>query len=69
MAFQMGRFAETLSNPDAIRPSRSNSDVRLYYRRYPDLRGRNRYVCVVVKRGTEHSVILTAYLGRKIKGD
>ena len=69
MAFQMHRFAETLAGPDAIRLSRSSPALQLYYRFHQDLRGRNRYVCLVVKRGRSDSFILTAYLDRKIKGD
>ncbi|MDE2999525.1 MAG: PBECR2 nuclease fold domain-containing protein [Gemmatimonadota bacterium] len=68
MAFQMHRFSETLARPDVVRPSGSNQTVHLYYRLYPDLRGRNRYLCLVVKRSTSYSFILTAYLARKIKG-
>ena len=69
MAFQMHRFAETLATPDAVRPSRSSPAVRLYYRLYPDLRGRNRYMCLVVKGEADHSFILTGYLARSIKGE
>ena len=69
MAFQLHRFAETLASPDAVSPSRSSPAVRLYYRLYPDLRGRNRYICLVVKRETGYSFILTAYLDRRIKGE
>ena len=69
MAFQLHRFAETLASPDAVSPSRSSPAVRLYYRLYPDLRGRNRYICVVVKRETGYPFILTAYLDRRIKGE
>ena len=69
MAFQLHRFAETLSGPDAVRPSKSSPTVELYYRLYPDLRGRNRYVCLVVKRESSYSFILTAYLDRRIKGE
>ena len=68
MALQMHRFAETLASPDAVRPSMSNPTVQLYYRLYPDLRGMNRHVCLVVKRETDYSFILTSYLGRSIKG-
>ena len=68
MAFQLHRFAETLARPDAVRPSRSSTAVQLYYRLYPDLRGRNRYICLVVKRETDYSFILTGYLARSIKG-
>ena len=69
MAFQLHRFAETLARPDAVSTSRSNPEVHLYYRRYPDLRGRNRYVCLVVKKERTYSFILTAYLDRRIKGE
>ncbi len=69
MAFQVHRFAETLAEPDAIAPSRTREGVRLYYRMYPDLRGRNRYVCIVVKQERGYSFILTAYLDRRIKGE
>ena len=69
MAFQLHRFAETLDSPDAVRPSRSNPAVRLYYRLYPDLRGRNRYMCLVVKGEAGYSFILTGYLARSIKGE
>ena len=65
MAFQLHRFAETLASPDAVSASRSNPAVKLY----PDLRGRNRYLCLVVKRETGYSFILTAYLDRRIKGE
>lgn len=69
MAFQMHRFPETLGSPDAVRPSRSSPAVHLYYRLYPDLQGRNRYICLVVKREADYSFILTAYLARSIKGE
>ena len=69
MAFQMHRFAETLASPDAVRPSRAGPAVQLYYRLYPDLRGRNRYICLVVKEERGYSFILTAYLSRSIKGE
>ena len=69
MAFQLHRFAETLASPDAVISSRSSQTVRLYYRLYPDLRGRNLYICLVVKRETNYSFILTGYLTRSIKGE
>ena len=69
MAFQLHRFAETLASPDAVRPSSSSPAVQIYYRLYPDLRGRNRYICLVVKREDDYSFILTGYLSRSIKGE
>lgn len=69
VAYQMHRFADTLARPDAITISRSNTAVKLYYRLFPDLRGRSRYLCLVVKRQRTHSFILTGYLDRRIKGE
>ena len=69
MASHLHRFAETLANPDAVATSSSGPAVQLYYRLYPDLWGRNRYVCLVVKRESSYSFILTAYLDRRIKGE
>ena len=69
MALQMHRFAETLARPDAVRPSKSSPAVQLYYRLYPNLRGRNRYIRLVVKRESSYSFVLTAYLSRSIKGE
>lgn len=68
MAFQLHRFAETLASPDAVIPSRSGPGVHLYYRLYPDEWGRNRYLCLVVKRGADDSFVLTGYLSRGIRG-
>ena len=69
MAHQLHRIRPTLAEPDAVTTSTSNQSVRLYHRLYQDLRGRNRYVCLVVKRQRDHSFILTGYLSRRIKGD
>lgn len=69
MKHQLQRIAPTLAEPHAVTTSRSNRSVWLYHRLYPDLRGRNRYVCLVVKRRRDYSFILTGYLSRRIKGD
>ena len=42
MAFHMHRFEETLTSPDAVRLPKFDPQVRLYYRLYSDLQGRNR---------------------------
>ena len=69
MAFQMHRLAETLASPNAVMPSRSSPAVQLNYRLYPDLRGRNGYIRLVVKKERTYSFILTGYLARSIKGE
>ena len=48
---------EALRIPEEIRPSRSDKDVYLFYRReHP-----NRWVCVVVKRLDGDGFVITAY--------
>jgi len=69
MAFQLHRFAETLAGLDEVKPSRSSPAVHLYYGLYPDLRGRNRYICLEVKRERTYSFILTGYLARSTRGE
>ena len=69
MAFQLHRFSETFASPDAVKPSRSSLTAQLYFRLYTDLRGRNCHVFLVVMRSTGYTFILTAYLGRRIKGE
>ena len=69
MAFQMHRFGKTLRQPDAKRASKSNPSVQIYYRLYSDLRGRNRYLCLEVKKDGKGTKILTGYLSRRIKGE
>ena len=67
--FRLHRVAETLAEPDAVRPSRSSPTVNLYYRLYTDLRGRNRYICLVVKKERTYAFVLTGYLAQSIKGE
>ena len=67
MARQLPRFGETLAEPDTITTSSSGPDVRLYYRLYPDPRGRRRYICLVVKRMPDYSFVITGYPARNIR--
>ena len=69
MAFQLRHIEETLERPDAIRESKSDQSVTLYYRLYDDRQGRERHLCLVVKRDEDRSFILTGYLTRRISGD
>lgn len=68
MGRHLHRIAETLADPDAVMTLESSPGLRLYHRLYPDLRGRRRYICLVVRRMTGYSFIVTAYPDRKIKG-
>lgn len=68
MGRQLHRFAETLADPDAVTTPATRPDTRLYYRLYPDLPGRRRYLCLVVRKMQDYSFIVTGYPDRKIKG-
>lgn len=68
VARQLHRFAETLAEPDAVTMSSTRPNTHHYYRLYPDLQGRRRYLCLVVRRMQDYSFIVTAYPDRKIKG-
>ena len=69
MAFHLPRIGPTLEEPDAIRTSRTDGMVSLYYRRYGALPQRTRYMCLVVRRQRNYSNIPIGYLSRAIKGE
>ncbi len=48
---------EALNNPDAIRRSRSDEDVLLFYR----VERPGRWMCAVVRRSGEGAFLITAY--------
>ena len=68
VAYSLGRFEETLTEPHAKRPSKSDLAVVLYYRIVPTREGRFLYLCLVVKHETESGFILTGYLSSSIRG-
>ena len=68
MAPQLHRLAETLADPDAVTGSATRPNTRFYYRLYPDLQGRRRYICLVVREMQDYSFIVTGYPDRRIKG-
>ena len=69
MAFQLHASPRLSPSPDAVSPSRSSPAIHLYYRLYPDLGAGIVNICLVVKRETDHSFVLTGYLARSIKGE
>jgi hypothetical protein len=63
MAGREGDVQETLSNPDEIRQSKSDSNVYLFYK--PERIGR--WVCAVAKRPDGDGYLITAYPTDAIK--
>jgi hypothetical protein len=58
---------ETLLRPQRVVRSRSDEEVRLYYRFYPETRVGGKFLCVVVKVRAEDAFVVTAYLTDKVK--
>lgn len=58
---------ETLLRPRHVVRSRSDQEVRLYYRFYPETRVGGKFLCVVVKVRAEDAFVITAYLTDKVK--
>lgn len=58
---------ETLAAADQIVQSRSDSQVRLYYRRYNETAVDDKLLCVVVKVLRDDAFVITAYLTDRTK--
>jgi hypothetical protein len=56
-----------LSKPKFVRPSRSDSDVHLFYNFYAETMVGGKWLCVVVKYAGADAFIVTAYLTNKPK--
>ena len=61
------KVRETVTWPDAVTPSSSDTTVSRYYRKYNLGDLGTKYICVVVKQEEGDSFILTAYPTHKIK--
>lgn len=63
------RFAleETLLGPEVFVKSMSYSDVRLYYRFYPETLVGGKYLCAVVKLTEGDAFVVTAYVTDQVK--
>ncbi len=61
-------ISQTLGAPEFERRSiTAPRDVLLYYRKFPDVLDRDRYICVVVKVEDGGGFVLTAYLTDNVK--
>ena len=56
-----------LSKPKLVRPSRSDSDVQLFYNFYSETMVGGKWLCVVVKWAGADAFIVTAYLTNEPK--
>ena len=60
-------IGQTLSEPERVIESLSDSQARLYHRFYVGTRVGNKYLCVVVKVLETDAFVVTAYLTDKVK--
>lgn len=60
-------IGDTLSVPQMVIQSASDSEARLYYRYYEETPVSEKFLCVLVKVTEEDAFIITAYLTERIK--
>ncbi len=58
---------EAVSKPTFVRPSRSDSNVNLFYNFYAETMVGGKWLCVVVKYDEADAFVVTAYLTNKPK--
>jgi len=67
MKNQEDKLKETLASPDAVRRSRTDQNVELFYKLYASTPVTRKYLCIVVKESLEDTFIITAYFTDVIK--
>jgi hypothetical protein len=67
MRGQETHVEETLAAPEAVVQSRSDPDVRLYYRVYETEEVGRKYLCAVVKWRTDDPFLITAHFTDRMK--
>ena len=68
MAAQTPRISETLTTPDRIVRSKSDSTVELFYKWYLATPVTTKFLCVVVKVLPDDHFIITSYYTDAVKG-
>lgn len=67
MVHQIDKVMETLSQPEIVVRSKTDSEVELFYRHYLMTPVGEKYLCVVVKGRIDNVFIVTAYFTDTIK--
>lgn len=67
MTEAISRIAETLTHPDQIVRSTTDTTVELFYRYYPSTAVTSKFLCTVVKVLPDDNFIITAYYTDTIK--
>jgi hypothetical protein len=67
MQGQAPKIVETLTDPDQVIRSRTDSQVELFFKHYLSTPVTTKFLCVVVKALTDDNFIITAYFTDKVK--
>jgi len=67
MAAHEAKIAETILTPDIVVKSRTDDEVRLYYKAYSGLSIGDKHLCVVVKFRQDDAFAVTAYFTDSVK--
>ncbi len=67
MKGQVPKIVETLTDPDRVIRSKTDSQVELFFKQYLSTPVTTKFLCVVVKVLTDDSFIITAYFTDKVK--
>ena len=63
----LAEIESVLHQPQLVRRSRSDADVRLFYEYYAQTLVGGKWLCVVVKYAADGAFVVTAYLTNKPK--
>lgn len=67
MVMHTPKISETLVSPHAVVKSKSDEEIRLYYKHYEGLSIGDKYLCIVVKYKKADAFVITAYFTDSIK--
>ena len=67
MSASEAKIKETILSPDIVVKSRSDEEVRMYYKHYKGLSIGDKHHCIVVKFRQEDAFVITAYFTDSVK--
>ena len=67
MELHMEKIKETVESPEIVIQSKSDEEVKLYYKHYAGLSIGNKYLYIVVKYKKKDAFVVTAYFTDSIK--
>ena len=68
MVSQFERISETLTYPERVVRSKTDTSVELFYKYYPTTPVSEKFLCIVLKTFRDENFIVTAYYTDRVKG-